>query len=77
MQIKCPFVGNLDKDEKKYNTHEVAEIIADLVHTNCACDYGEIAEWLSDKCDINDSNIDIDSISCWEQYLKHINDDKE
>ena len=76
-RIKCQFVGNLDKGGKVYNTHEVAEILADFVHTNCACDYPGIAEWLSDKCDMSVKECDLRvGVTCWEQYLKHLNDGK-
>lgn len=54
-----------------YNSHEVAEIIADLFGDNCACNFNSIDEWLPFKCELQDVCPYPVGVACWEQYLKY------
>lgn len=57
---------------KLYNEHEVACIIADLLGDMCACDFNDIDEWLPYKCDFAGKECpNVIGTTCWEQYLKH------
>lgn len=55
---------------KTFNTHEVAEILADLFGDSCACNFNGIDEWLPEKCELLDSCPNTVGVACWEQYLK-------
>lgn len=60
-----------EQENKRYNTHEVACIIAELFGDDCACNFNNIDEWLPDKCDLQDACPNTVGVACWEQYLKH------
>ena len=57
--------------DKTYNTHEVAEIIAELFGDTCACNFNGIDEWLPEKCELLSACPHPAGVECWEQYLKH------
>lgn len=54
-----------------YNTHEVAEILADLFGDSCACNFNGIDEWLPEKCELQAACPNPVGVACWEQYLKY------
>ena len=55
------------------NNHEVAEIIADLMGDDCACNINNNDEWLPQYCDFaNTCCPDPVGVACWEQYLKYL-----
>lgn len=62
---------------KTWNRHEVACEIAEAVGDTCACNFGDIGEWLSEVCDFRDTVCPNPvGVACWEQYLKHRNEKK-
>lgn len=55
------------------NNHEVANIIADLFGDDCACNFGNIDEWLPHYCDFSGTCCpEPCGVACWEQYLKYL-----
>lgn len=61
-----------DRSTGKWNTHQVACILAELFGDTCACNYCGIDEWLPKKCDFaNKECPDVVGVTCWEQFLKH------
>lgn len=57
---------------KRYNTHDVACILADFTGDNCACNLNGNDEWLPAVCDLLDACPNTVGVACWEQYLKHL-----
>ena len=54
------------------NSHEVALLLAELFDDTCACNYGNIDEWLPKKCEFaNTSCPNPGGVTCWEQFLKY------
>jgi hypothetical protein len=58
-------------EKRLYNSHEVAEIIADLLGDCCACNFIGNDEWLPYKCELQASCPNPVGVACWEQYLKY------
>lgn len=64
--------GKNERPQGKWNTHQVACILAELFGDTCACNYCGIDEWLPKKCDFaNKECPDVVGVACWEQFLKH------
>lgn len=54
-----------------YTAHEVAEILAEVVGDDCACNVNDNDEWLPDHCDFREKECpNVDGVACWEQWLK-------
>ena len=54
-----------------YTTHEVAEILAEVIGDECACDVNGNDEWLPMCCEFSQTVCpDPEGVACWEQYLK-------
>lgn len=60
-----------EAEQKLFTAHEVAEILADAIGDDCACNVNGNDEWLSEKCEFQDICPNTVGVSCWEQYLKH------
>ena len=61
-----------EQEAKRYTSHDVACIIADLFGDPCACNFNDIDEWLPYKCDFRDTCCPNPvGVACWEQYLKY------
>lgn len=60
-----------DLEQKQYNRHEVAVILAEAFGDDCACNFNGIDEWLPEKCELQESCPTPAGVACWEQYLKH------
>ena len=55
-----------------YTRHEVAVILAEVFGDDCACNFGDIGDWLCEVCDFVDTCCPNPvGVACWEQYLKH------
>lgn len=63
-----------EQEQKRYNNHDVACIIAELFGDDCACNFNGIDEWLPMKCELLDACPNTVGVACWEQYLKHKED---
>lgn len=60
---------------KRYNRHEVAEILAEAFKDTCACNFNGNDEWLPMRCDFGETVCpDVVGVTCWEQYLKHLDE---
>lgn len=63
---------NITDNARIYNAHEVAELLADVIGDDCACNINNNDEWLPLKCDFSETCCpDVIGVACWEQYLKH------
>ena len=64
--------ASAERQQGKWNTHQVACILAELFGDTCACNYCGIDEWLPKVCDFaNKECPDVVGVACWEQFLKH------
>ena len=64
--------------KKMYSAHEVAELIAGAIGDDCACNVNDNDEWLPYVCDFRDiCPTNVVGVTCWEQYLKHIEQREE
>ena len=63
--------AEVERKTWRWNDHEVACIIADLMGDACACNVNGIDEWLPRFCEFanNECPYPVD-VACWEQYLK-------
>jgi hypothetical protein len=63
----------LAEREGRWNNHEVAELLANIVGDDCACNISGNDEWLPEVCDFRGTSCpDVVGVACWEQYLKHL-----
>ena len=60
--------------DKRYTAHDVACILAEFTGDDCACNFNGIDEWLPEKCELMDACPYPVGVACWEQYLKHKED---
>ena len=61
-----------ERKDKIWNNHEVACILAEVTGDDCACDIGDIGEWLTMCCDFAETTCPNPcGVACWEQFLKH------
>lgn len=66
-------VSDIPQD-KLYNIHEAACILADAFGDDCACNFNGNDEWLPFHCDFAETCCpEPVGVACWEQYLKHLN----
>lgn len=65
--------AEVERKTWRWNDHEVACIIADLMGDACACNHNGIDEWLPKFCDFanTDACPNPVGVACWEQFLKH------
>lgn len=57
-------------DQKVFNIHEVAEILAEAFGDVCACNFNGNDEWLPELCEFGETVCpDPAGVACWEQYL--------
>lgn len=67
-----------DGVKKMYTAHEVAELLAEVIGDDCACNVNGNDEWLTEYCDFRDTVCPHPcGVACWEQYLKHLDKRKE
>ena len=60
-----------DEEKKMYTAHEVAEILAEVIGDDCACDVHDNDEWLPYHCEFADTVCPNPcGVACWEQWLK-------
>lgn len=66
-------LDDVGANERQYwNNHEVACLLAELFGDTCACNFNNIDEWLSLKCDFAENICPNPSgVACWEQFLKY------
>lgn len=54
-----------------YTAHEVAEILAEVIGDDCACDVNRNDEWLPEFCEFSQTVCPYPAgVACWEQWLK-------
>ena len=59
-------------EQKRWNNHQVACLLADMFGDTCACNYNSIDKWLPELCDFKDTCCPNPvGVACWEQFLKH------
>ena len=59
-------------EQRTWNNHQVACLLADMFGDTCACNYNSIDEWLPELCDFKDTCCPNPvGVACWEQFLKH------
>lgn len=63
----CPL-----KEEKVYTQREIAELLAEAVGDDCACNVNGNDEWLPFVCECTDKCPSPGGAECWVQYLKHL-----
>lgn len=57
---------------QRYNNHEVACIITEIVGDACACNVNGIDEWLPEYCEFRETCCPAPvGVACWEQYLTY------
>ena len=55
-----------------YTGNKVAEILAEVIGDECACNVNGNDEWLPEYCDFRDTCCPYPGgVACWEQYLKY------
>lgn len=60
-------------NERLYNVHEVACILADVLADPCACDFSCADEWLWEYCEFSETACPNPvGVACWEQYLMNL-----
>ena len=61
-----------EQEQRLWNNHQVACLLADMFDDACACNYNGIDEWLPELCDFKDTCCPNPvGVACWEQFLKH------
>ena len=57
----------------RFNAHEVACILAEVMGDDCACNFHDHDEWLPQYCEFAETSCPNPAgVACWEQYLKHL-----
>ena len=68
-------MGTDDLIQQARNNHEVAELLANIIGDDCACNINGNDEWLPEVCDFRSTSCpDVVGVACWEQYLKHLSE---
>jgi len=69
----APTIDAVPVKHGRWNNHEVACLITDLLGDPCACNFNGIDEWLPTYCDFSSACCPYpDGVACWEQYLQHL-----
>jgi hypothetical protein len=70
-RYKIEWEAGADGVQKIYTAHEVAEIIAEAMGDECACNINGNDEWLPEFCEFAQTVCpDPEGVACWEQWLK-------
>lgn len=64
-------VRDIPSAEPTWTTEEVAEILANLIGDECACNFNGIDEWLPERCKYAESTCPNpqEKHGCWKEWL--------
>lgn len=72
-RYKIKWEADADGVKKMYTAHDVAELLAEVIGDDCACNVNGNDEWLPCHCDFRDTVCPYPvGVACWEQFLKHL-----